>query len=401
MNIKIILQRIISEIKTYELNKNNIRDYNTWIFGEWFGNKCSDNVMAFANYVAEFGDNSLKLFWLCNAGIDTSALHNRITVVERKSKKGIELQKVAGVAVMNQGYDDFSDRSENYLGNAITVNLWHGVMWKKIGFDSYPNNIVTKLYVSVVKKAKQYTYFAAPSDEYLNIFSRAFALDKGRAIQTGLPRNELFFDNRKVKGAREELVSYIKKEGIEIDDGVKIITYMPTFRDGTTEAFTFSDFQQEELNNFLQKNNSIIIQKAHERNINKGAGYGSGADRRIINIDSILPQKLLAATDILITDYSSCFFDFLLLDRPIIQFIYDYDYYSTKDRGLYYSWENVDCGNMIRKESDLMAAIKKCVEHPEKDHDKRMIIKNRFMTYESPNNCQIIYDKITQKAKTL
>ena len=51
----------------------------------------------------------------------------------------------------------------------------------------------------------------------------------------------------------------------------------------------------------------------------------------------------MAASDILVTDYSSCFFDFLILDRPIIHFLYDYDYYKEKDRGLYYEKEGVIC----------------------------------------------------------
>ncbi len=399
MNINIILHRIVSEVKAYAINKDNKRDFSIWIFGEWFGKKCSDNVCAFANYVAEHGDSQLKLFWICNEGTDTSCLHNRVKVINRRSEQSINLQKTAGVAIMNQGYDDFSDEGNNYLGNAISINLWHGVMWKKIGYDSYPDNLFTKLYINVVKRVKEYSLFVAPSNIYADYFSEAFRINKFRAIYAGYPRNELFFDQNRIDCCRKKIIEYVRSLKVNVNGDTHIITYMPTFRDETTKAFSFSSYRVTELDAFLEKNNCIIIQKSHERNIERGAGYGHGGERRVINIDSYPPQELLAGTDILVTDYSSCLFDFLLLNRPIIQFVYDYEYYSTKDRGLYYSFENVDCGNVIRDEFQLLDAIQDCVLHPDKDQTKRALIKSKFMTYECRDNSRIIYESIQKCIK--
>lgn len=396
MKISVVIHRWLSNRRIYKKNYKNVRNYNIWIFGEWFGNKCSDNSMYFANYVAAFGDPSLKLYWICNKGVDTSMLNKKIEVIEKSSEKAIDLQKYAGVAVMNQGYDDFSNNGDNYLGNAITVNLWHGVMWKKIGFDAFPKTMLTKIYKITIRKTKNYSLFCSPSDEYKKFFSKAFCIDPSNSISTGLPRNEIFFYENKINKARDKLLIRLNKMGINAMKDTKIIAYMPTFRDENSDSFSFTSVQNKKLKKILIKYNCIIIQKAHEVNVNRGTGYGNTINQRVINIDNIAPQELLAASDILITDYSSCFFDFLLLNRPIIQFVYDYDYYRNKDRGLYYDFNKVDCGAMVHNESKLIDAIEEGLQFPEKHELKRKKVKCEFMKYENKENCRKIYDSIIE-----
>lgn len=397
MSIGVVVHRWITNQKVYKNNCNNERDYKIWIFGEWFGKKCSDNVMYFANYVAKHGDQNLKLFWLCNNGVDTSDLNEKIEVVDRLSDRAVAIQKLAGVAFMNQGYGDFSDSGDNYLGNAITVNLWHGVMWKRIGFDSFPSNLLSTIYINSIKKPKQFSYYCSPSEVYKNIFSRAFRTTLENAIDVGLPRNELFFDSRKIMSAKEKLLVRMREMGLDLPDDIKIIAYMPTFRDGNKRSFSFTDINNEDLERTLAEHNCFIIQKAHEVNVNRGVGYGIEANKRVINIDNIPPQELLASSDILVTDYSSCFFDYLLLDRPIIQFIYDYDYYRNSDRGLYYEYERVDCGAIVKDTDSLINAIREGLMFPEKKHINRERVKREFMTYESADNSRLIYETIIRK----
>ena len=397
MSIGVVVHRWITNQKIYKENCNNKRDYKIWIFGEWFGKKCSDNVMYFANYVAKYGDQNLKLFWLCNYGVDTSGLNEKIEIVDRLSERAVALQRIAGVAFMNQGYDDFSDSGDNYLGNAITVNLWHGVMWKKIGFDSFPSNLLSAFYINSVKKTKQFSFFCSPSHIYKELFSRAFRIDIENAIDAGLPRNELFFDNKKIMLAKEKLLMRLREMGMTFPDDLKIIAYMPTFRDGNKNSFSFAEIHNVDLERTLVEHNCIIIQKAHEVNVNRGVGYGVEINKRVINIDNILPQELLASSDVLVTDYSSCLFDYLLLDRPIIQFIYDYDYYRNSDRGLYYECDRVNCGAIVKDENSLIFAIKEGLMFPEKRQMNRERVKREFMTNESADNSRFIYETVVEK----
>ena len=397
MNLFVIARRWISNLVVYRNNLNNERDYSVWIFGEWFGKRCSDNSLSFANYVAENDVGNLQLYWLCDVGVDTSALNHKVTVVDRLSAEGIELQKRAGVAVMNQGYDDFSKNGDNYLGNAITVNLWHGIMWKKIGYDAYKNDILAKAYISSIKDKKGYKLFCSPSSRYTDLFSTAFRINENCSINAGYPRNAIFYDKVEIEQARNKVFSILSNYNVKIDDDINIITYMPTFRDNTSTTFSFNELNDSKLTEFLTENNCIIIQKSHQVNVKRGTGFGSNSFDRIINIEDINPQQLLAASNVLITDYSSCLFDFLLLDRPIIQFLYDYEYYSQTDRGLYYDPDLVDCGNLVFSEKELLNSIKDALLYPDKHSEKRMMVKKQFLEYESIDSNSIIFNRILEE----
>src|SRR5699024_2446441 len=103
--------------------------------------------------------------------------------------------------------------------------------------------------------------------------------------------------------------------------------------------FQFSRLEidnRKRIQELLQKENAVIIEKMHfadtlpyEKDIDK--------DITILSIDpKENSEELLLVSDILISDYSSCYLDYTLLDRPIIHFAYDLGDYKTKDRGLYY-----------------------------------------------------------------
>lgn len=85
-NINIILKRYISNLVKYRKNKDNARNFSVWVFGEWFGTKCSDNVLAFANYVAQSTEN-LDLYWICNNECDTNPLSKKVKILKEILQK--------------------------------------------------------------------------------------------------------------------------------------------------------------------------------------------------------------------------------------------------------------------------------------------------------------------------
>ena len=393
-NIKVIIERYLSNIVTYNLNIHNRRDFTIWVFGEWFGRKCSDNTLIFANYVAH-QNNNYKLYWISDKNCKLNLLDSSIKVIEKDSIEAKRILKKAGVAVMNQGYDDFSSIGNNYLGNAITVNLWHGIMWKKIGFDVYDERkLRAKIYINTIKKTKNYKLFEAPSDVYAQCFQKAFRLSEAKAINAGLPRNEIFFDDMAVKCARNKVLKYLKSQNSsKVNNETVIITYLPTFRDKQTGVFSFDEINDKSLFDYIKEKNVVILQKLHEVNVKRGEKYGEKNSENIFCVQNFPTQELLAATDILITDYSSCFFDFLLLDRKIIFYLYDYEYYSNKDRGLYYPKEEIVCGPVAFNEKELINAIKESVEN-DRYSNARKRVRKKYLSYESKNNCKIIYNAI-------
>lgn len=86
---------------------------------------------------------------------------------------------------------------------------------------------------------------------------------------------------------------------------------------------------------WLIENDVIIVQKAHFVSQQRNELQRERRQQRVITLNELYAFEALGAADILISDYSSCFFDYLVLNRPIIHFIYDYESYKRKDRGIY------------------------------------------------------------------
>ena len=417
MNIKCLIKRPFVHMECLFTK----RDKNLWLFGEWFGNKVCDNSFFLANYIAE-KHPEIDIYWAANKGTDTSKLHDNIHVVDRHAPSTIKIYKSAGYVFMNQGLQDFSDDMYNYFSGAVTVNLWHGVPWKKIMIDSFDRKNMmlfqaNKIFFNL-NKAK---YFLSLSKVFDNIYKESAGLGKRRIIHAGYPRNSLFYDDSFKIESKKRIVSQIKDANPKaiIDANTRIIAYMPTFRDSNSDVFSFNDMgaskkAEHDFYQYLRGENIVLVEKCHyvssdrkkqsessSDNNQKNEGADAGDKLKmgtIVNLPNCDAAELLAASDMLITDYSSCFFDYLVLDRPIVHYIYDYDFYSTKDRGLYFPKEMVMCGDAAETPEELIDAIKTNLRAPDKNKELRRRRKRQFMTFETPNCCERIY-KIVKKIK--
>ena len=392
------INKIISGFNIKSKYSKTERNPNIWLFGEWFGERCNDNSMYLANYICE-KHPEINVFWSAKKSCNLSKLNQNVHIVYFGTRNALNIYKRAGAVFMNQGFNDFSETGYNYFGNAITVNLWHGVMWKKIGHDgSRRRNAFYQIY----KRLEDFTFgadkYVATSDEYAKVCQTAFGAHSDGIIRTGYPRNSIFYDKKSISTARHEVLIQLKKEtGLEWNDDVTIITYMPTFRDKKENTFSFEQLSvSSDLSVVLNKHNAIILQKAHFINQKRNRKEDSTYSDRVFEFNNIDAQILLAATDLLITDYSSCFFDFLLLNRPIIHYIYDYDYYASQDRGLYYKYEDVCCGDVIFEQDKLAMAIDSNLKFPNMNSELRKNRLAKFMKYESPTACEQIYDYVYQ-----
>lgn len=377
----------IAKYGTYLASRHFVRDPKTWVFGEWFGKRAGDNSTYLANDLAE-NHPELELYWLSAPQCDTSALDKRIHVLDYGSGDAIAVSKRAAVAVMGEGIGDLNPEIINYFGNAVKVNLWHGMMWKKVGKDAEKNR-ANPIVEAMREQMFHYDLFIATSEEYADHIRTGFGMKDEELIRAGQPRNSLFFQPEKTEECRKKLT-----ERLKIPEG-RFFCYLPTFRDAQTKPFSFTEIRDEGFLNWLKENELYIIQKAHAADKNSfepGNGH-------IIAMSNIPAQELMAASEMLITDYSSCFFDYLLLDRPIVHYLYDYDHFRTKDRGVYYNKEEVTCGTVAETEEELIRAIRENYENPKACHALRKERREKFMTYESPDNCRKITERILEEIK--
>lgn len=243
----------------------------------------------------------------------------------------------------------------------IVINMWHGIAFKNLG------------YLSKVKAHRNINlnlnYFLVSSDSERKSMTRAFNYSKETFKIFGTPRNDIFSipenRNKKVVGKTR-------------------ILYLPTFREYSVVDFLpFADLDLKPLNIFLQTNNIEILIKPHKNDSTnpKLLNIVESSSNIILKTTSenatIDLQKMLLDCDILITDYSSVYFDFLLLDRPIIYIPYDLEQYK-KERGLLFDFDEVTCGDKVFTQKEFIESLTKNIENPAKDREIRAAIRNRF-----------------------
>lgn len=383
------IQQLYTKYKYYNVH----RDKNLWVFGEWFGERCCDNAFFLANHIAEYHPE-ITLCWVVGSHCDTSRLHTRIKLIAIDSDDAVNTLKRAGAIIVVQGLGDVTNSHAYYFGGAVVINLWHGVPWKKIGGDKLKNKaqfLYNKYWVSHFEA----DYYLSTSREFDTILKRGYYCGEKGLIRSGYPRNSLFYDKCKVEECRSQLMRLLSEKGFSVTGSTKIVTYMPTFRDNTDEVFSFEQIMDNaELLSILSKNNAIIIEKAHFVSNHRLKENTLRQNPHFFRLPEYASQELLAASDVLITDYSSCFYDFLLLDRPIIHYLYDYYYYSQNDRGLYYKKEDVNCGAVAESEEMLISSIEESLRDGSVYHDLRKERKNKYMEYESHSSCEDVFKAV-------
>ncbi len=246
--------------------------------------------------------------------------------------------------------------------NQVYVQCWHGTPLKKLGYDLDKTdnalNTLNELRYKYNIDAKKFKYMLSPSKFTTEKFITAFNLKElGKEnciIEEGYPRNDFLYNYTEI-----DIENIKKKLNIENTDK-KIILYAPTWRDNQHQAGIGYTYKTEVNFEKMQKElgqDYIILFRAHYFVSNsfdferyKGFIYD------VSKVDDI--NELYIISDMLITDYSSVFFDYANLKRPIIFYMYDFEYYKNDMRGFYIDLKELP-GNITKTEDELIEEIKK------------------------------------------
>lgn len=235
--------------------------------------------------------------------------------------------------------------------NIKIINLWHWDPIKKIWIDNNEinNKIEKNIYKNYWKNIIKIT--TVSSNFFKKNMNSAFYTNS--SYITWLARNDIFF--------RDDLEIYNIKKYLDINNYNKIILYTPTWRDDKNIIVPLSMTFLTELNKYCLKNNYIFLIKAHQHTksiiIEKFSNI-----KNISNVDFDI-QELLKYTDLLISDYSSIFIDYILTNKPIILYTYDLEEY-TKKRSLYCKYDElINKVLQAKTEEELFNKIKKFNEN--------------------------------------
>lgn len=266
--------------------------------------------------------------------------------------------------------------------NTLYVNTWHGTPIKRMGSDIVDNNKSFKLRGNWPVDA-----MTSQSDYETDIFSTVYNIDRKKFLLCGLPRND-------------ELVNYdMQKRDIiinrlGIDKNKKIILYMPTFREFqkniNQECVLIPPISLDKWKKELS-DQYILLFRAHYEVVKTMNIVDDDFVRNVT--DYPILNDLLIVSDILISDYSSIYFDYAIMDKPMFHFTYDYEEYSKK-RGMYFDIR--DELNGADNEDDLI----KILLDPKLEKEKCRLNKfrNKYVNYYG-NATKYLLDYIASELK--
>jgi CDP-glycerol glycerophosphotransferase (TagB/SpsB family) len=376
------------------------KEKNLLVFSGTWGNKFSDNSkFLFLKFVDNYS-NEFRIVWITGNTQLIKKINpddsKKFRVIYQYSLEGLLALLRAKVIFYVMGEEDIPFTS--FSQRTVTVQLWHGIPLKKIGKlelhnEGYFSSVIRYLNKSV------FTHWICSSSIDRIATALCVGLPIERVVITGLPRNDYLIEQKSALPSDiAERYPYLKK---------KIILYAPTFRDTKkVQFFPFSDLSFEDINNVLERNDAYLLIRGHwaddlyERHgkldykpLTEGSRIITANHEEFEDV-----QELLPFVDILISDYSSIWIDFLLLDRPIIFVPYDLEEYCN-ERGLLYDYNSITPGPKILTNREFIEAIQTYIENPEKDSDKRICVKKIFHEYEDGLSYKRIYEIIKEKIR--
>lgn len=258
-----------------------------------------------------------------------------------------------------------SDLNFFLSGGVVDVNLWHGIGIKGLGFNStsaenkklfHP----TSLYRRLVKPWLHWrpSYFVSPSRLMTDHFTKAFRIPESSIWEEGYPRSDHFFyDEAKLRGwlpgaAGGEVEATIAR----LTAHAKVYLYMPTYRDGGEDFVRASGMDFDALQSAMAAEDALFVFKLHP-----WTAITLPPEGRYPNL-WFAPRTLdmypyLPFTDVLVTDYSSIYYDYLLLEKEVVLFVFDYAEYVEKARDLILDFDEYTPGIRATSFEDLMRVI--------------------------------------------
>lgn len=308
------------------------------------------------------------------------------------------------VVITNEG--NFLLNNKNYKPDQILIDLWHGFPLKAMGLmdkqDKFKNSIEAQW--------QSLNYMASYSSLFNEAMNKCTNIPIEKFVITGTPRNDFLFSS---PGRKNLEILY----NCSFENS-KLAIFMPTFRysarGNRTEGsknrdniFGFDSFDIQKFNYYLELNNIHMFIKLHPAEEKRFINTLTELTNIHILTDVLIAKneldlyELLNGFDVLMTDYSSVYFDYLLVDRPEIFTPVDVHEYEQSRGFLFSPYEDWAPGPMALNQEFLEQAIidqLKCDTYKE----KRKIIRDKIHFYQdnmsSKRICQLIDSLVTQKA---
>lgn len=384
----------ISHEVIYFVSKFTKKDRNTWVFGAWKGELFSDNTKYLYLYIREHYPQ-INACWITKEKNLAKEMREKgYQSFYFHSLKGIICSIRASVVFTTSGWGDVAEWAHP---KAMHVSLWHGTPLKKIGYDNTgwekvlvvsKKQRIKNFFLPYVNRKTDKDIYIVSSDEVKKKFETAFKARSNQIYIKGQPRNDVF-----IRPYGNEYICDLKSK----HPGAKIACYLPTHRNfGTTDNNPLTPETLLATDNFLRQHNIILILKPHFHEMKHYIHMAGEFTNIILGTDKEIfsdPYSFLPYCDLLISDYSSVFVDFMCSNKPVVMFPYDLEEYLKSDAGLYYEYEDIAPGYIGTSWKDTLDKVCLALEEDSLS-EKYVKIRDMFNFYNDGNNCERVYQLV-------
>ena len=276
----------------------------------------------------------------------------------------------------------------------IYINTWHGTPLKSMGYEIKEGSSYS---ANTVRNFLHADYLLSANKLMTRMYLKSYKMEgilPGKIIEEGQPRNDLLFH-----GKREEVYEKLKAYGVSIEKNKKIILYAPTWREAGEGGLNVNPEElldvKKKLEEVIGKDKYHILIKPHQyvyQQLKDREEY-----RNLLIPATVDANELMILADILISDYSSIFLDYMVLGRPILFYVPDLETYKEM-RGL-----NIKLEELPGPYSDCISDIAENIQNielvQEKFKEKYQRMRQKICGKDDGKVCARIADAIFEKSR--
>ncbi|WP_268912711.1 CDP-glycerol glycerophosphotransferase family protein [Lentilactobacillus sp. SPB1-3] len=341
-------------------------DNTTIVFESFGGRQVSDSPYAIYQLFQKLYPG-INMIWSIDRSLKSYCKEHGINYVVRRTSKWVRTLEKSQFWISNARYPSWV-KKPSYV---TYIQTWHGTPLKKLGLDienvSMPGTTTAKYHKNFVKEANRWDALVSPNDYSTQIFRSAFGFNN-QILKIGYPRNDELINTKPSE------IDDLKRElGIPLDK--KVVMYAPTYRDNQFAQKGKYTFELPfDLDDFKKSfgDDAVLILRMHYL-ISNALDISDYQD--FVYDFSSHPNisDLYLVSDLLITDYSSVFFDYAYLKRPILFYPYDYHLYKEELRGFYLNYEKDLPGKIANTPEQLLEEIQHAFKHPDMSANKQFM----------------------------
>ncbi|WP_214084034.1 CDP-glycerol glycerophosphotransferase family protein [Methanoculleus sp.] len=341
----------------------------------------SDNAKYVYDKMLESGfDKTYQLIWCVYSPVHAN-------YVIRRSRAYLYHALTAKYIITTHGTPPW--KSKNQVG----IELWHGLPLKTIGYfanTDYPNAVARFSAAQRLRRfANSVDYFITTSEFERLVFSSVFLINPRKILILGQPRCDALY--RSGDSGMNVLYRILGQEGIPEK---RVVLHLPTFREYDADAsrrILEEILASEKFRRFVKDENLMFVCKPHSHDEDAFQAYNGEHIRILLNDDLRKADNtiydFLNVVDILVTDYSSVYFDFLHLNRPIVFYVPDIEDYRKQRGFILEPFRDWAPGDISTNVDELIEALASSLAGPGKWEPERIRIKGLAFKYADDVAC--------------